>query len=261
MEDICKKIDKHFSHNNNDTLCLMSLSKLGISNETNPKFNKDDIDKLDISHIVNATREFDNYYFGKGCYKNLSSKQFIELISKKIIPFPFLSQVLQYCFTLNKNAVEAVTTLITMNKELFTENEVLFILTHNVELKMNKRIFATIIKEVPIDTNYLLQLIKRDEINTVNREEILLLNECIYESEKLNFGWFEFIKTLNIISIIKKILLEKDYDECLRKTKEKETQLNNNNIQLDEFNSNRIDLDLIKKIQNNKDVLQDNIII
>ena len=267
MEFICNKIKNEIFSNQSkeqtysEGIQQIKLSELHILKNEDNTYHKD-IKGININELIdyfNQSKDYEDKFYRKGNYKQLSLDNFMRLISQRLIPYLYIIPIIEYSIELKKKTIKLLKIIIENNKNVFTEKEVLYLINNAYEYNYNQNIFNLLILNISIDSDYLLQLIKKNEMYTFNKEEITVLNKTIHESKEVKFGWIDFINTENYIAYIKKIINDKEFNSFNKILLEKKKNITLNDIESSEIESSRINLDFIKKIQNSGNIIQERI--
>ena len=160
--------------------------------------------------------------FSPSSFEGLKEKEMSSFIENNNIPIKYLQKVLKEIFkylnlstTKNKGKdINLLSNFLEKNKNKLTEKHIIYIFKKIKEYnKANTdEIIKYIVQNIKIDNKYFLEILKEEEI-TLNKNIIDSLNSSISiinNEDKKNF--LELIKSLNLISYVKQIISEEEYN-------------------------------------------------
>ena len=160
--------------------------------------------------------------FSFSSFEGLKEKEMISFIENNNIPIKYLQKVLKEIFkclnsstTKNKSKdINLLSKFLEKNKNKLTEKHILYIFKKIKEYnKINTdEIIKYIVQNIKIDDKYFLEILKEEEM-TLNKNIIDGVNSSISvisDEDKRNF--LELVKSLNLISYVKQIITEEEYN-------------------------------------------------
>lgn len=166
--------------------------------------------------------------FSPSSFEGLSEKEMISFLENNKIPIKYLKKVLKEIFkyleisspTKNKNNTKKrdsklLLTFLDNNKNKLTEKEILYIFNKIKDFNKNNidEIIKYIIINIKIDDKYFLELLKEEEI-ILSKNIIDSLNINLNDINSENkFSFINLMKTLNLISLVKEIINNEEYEK------------------------------------------------
>lgn len=273
METLIEAIDKYYQKEilpqkneqmEGDSLFSISISDLGKKigykkeddNVSLGVFKENNLNVDEIIHIINNSESQKNIFFSKDLYKTIPPEKFNELIKKCEVPSKYLKKVIKYILSKKTNQEKTLMNFININVSSFTEDIIIYIIKQTKQLSNYNSIIKQIIENVAIDIDYFLQLVKEDESNILEQNEIKSVIECFVKKVEISeYGWDKLLQSLLLFSLLKKIISNDYYDKTIKEIKQKEKRKENEDYIKD------IDINLINKISNNKSIIREQILI
>ena len=160
--------------------------------------------------------------FSSSSFEGLKEKEMISFIENNNIPIKYLKKVLKEIFkclnsstTKNKSKdIKLLSKFLEKNKNKLTEKHIIYIFKKIKEYNKNNtdEIIEYIVQNIKIDDKYFLEILKEEEM-TLNKNIIDALNNSIpviSDEDKRNF--LGLVKSLNLISYVKQIITEEEYN-------------------------------------------------
>ena len=155
-------------------------------------------------------------------FEGLKEKEMISFIENNNIPIKYLQKVLKEIFkclnsstTKNKSKdINLLSKFLEKNKNKLTEKHILYIFKKIKEYnKINTdEIIKYIVQNIKIDDKYFLEILKEEEM-TLNKNIIDAFNSNIsVKSDEDKVNYLELVKSLNLISYVKQIITEEEYN-------------------------------------------------
>lgn len=250
-----KNLQKKKDTSNNesgDSLYLIHPISLSANNN---EINGNDTSALNFSnlpvnkmvHVINSTNSLKEAYFANSLYKSLSEDDFREVLKQVTIPCVYLKKMINYCFSMKKGKDKTLRVLLDKNIEAITEDIVLKI----IKSSPSEDILQIILEKVPIDVDFMMQLLKEDDTNCLEEKEIKLICDSIVKTKKVEFGWIDFAHDILVMSYLKKLIKEEYYSQILNEIGLLREKENKKEEDKEEKYENEFDFDLINKISNN----------
>lgn len=156
-------------------------------------------------------------------FEGLKEKEMLSFIENNNIPVKYLQKVLKQIFKcLNSSTtkskskdIKLLSKFLEKNKNKLTEKHILYIFKKIKEYNKNNtdEIIKYFIQNIKIDDKYFLEILKEEEM-TLNKNIIDALNSsisAINDEDKKSF--LELVKSLNLISYVKQIISEEEYND------------------------------------------------
>ena len=161
--------------------------------------------------------------FTSSLYEGLNEKEMTLFLTNNNIPVKYFTKVLKEIFKIiesNKNNSKdknkkLLLLFLEKNKNKITEKHILNIFKKIKDYNKDEiiEIIKYIIMNINIDDKYFLELIKEDEIE-LNKNIIDALNNCKYDiNNKNKINFLNLMKTLNLISLLKEVINQKEYEK------------------------------------------------
>ena len=160
--------------------------------------------------------------FSTSSFEGLKEKEMTSFIENNNIPIKYFHKVLKEIFkclnsstTKNKSKdIKLLSKFLEKNKNKLTEKHILYIFKKIKEYNKTNtdEIIKYIVQNIKIDDNYFLEILKEEEM-TLNKNIIDALNSSISvinDEDRRNF--LELVKSLNLISYVKQIITEEEYN-------------------------------------------------
>ena len=200
--------------------------------------------------LINNSFSLKQSYFNNMLYQILKEKDFLKLIEGIKIPSSnqakIITHIKKYDGKLKNKLWE---NFIKNNSESFTE-DIIIKLIKEID---SDNLIQLIIENIPIDSEYALEIMKENENYYFESNDIKKINNSIKLSDNINYGWIEFMKNANLISLLKQEINEKEYEtyEQILQDKNKEINKKLETEKLKKINlKESIDLSLINKFTN-----------
>ena len=200
--------------------------------------------------LINNSFSLKQSYFNNMLYQILKEKDFLKLIEGIKIPSSnhakIITHIKKYDGKLKNKLWE---NFIKNNSESFTE-DIIIKLIKEID---SDNLIQLIIENIPIDSEYVLEIMKENENYYFESNDIKKINNSIKLSDNINYGWIEFTKNANLISLLKQEINEKEYEtyEQILQDKNKEINKKLETEKLKKINlKESIDLSLINKFTN-----------
>ena len=163
-----------------------------------------------------------NKEFSTSSFEGLKEKEMASFIENNNIPIKYFHKVLKEIFkclnsstTKNKSKdIKLLSKFLEKNKNKLTEKHIIYIFKKIKEYNKNNtdEIIEYIVQNIKIDDKYFLEILKEEEM-TLNKNIIDALNNSISvinDEDRKNF--LELVKSLNLISYVKQIITEEEYN-------------------------------------------------
>lgn len=273
METLIEAIDQYYQEvilpqktkqTEGDSLFSISISDLGNKigykkeddNVSLNVFQQNNLTVDEMIHIINTSESQKNMFFNKEMYKTFSPDKFNDLIKQCEIPSKYLKKIIKYIISKKANQEKILMNFIHINVSSFTEDIIIYIIKHTKQFSSYNSFIKQIIENVSVDIDYFLQLVKEDESNILEQNEIKSVVECyINKVETSEYGWDKLLKSLLLFSLLKKIISNDYYDNTIKEIKQKKIHKESDDYIKD------IDINLINKISNNRSIIREQIII
>jgi len=160
--------------------------------------------------------------FSSSSFEGLNEREMISFIENNNIPIKYLQKVLKEIFkclnsstTKNKDKdIKLLSKFLEKNKNKLTEKHILYIFKKIKEYNKTNtdEIIKYIVQNIKIDNKYFLEILKEEEI-TLNKNIIDSLNNSITDiNDEDKRIFLELVKSLNLISYVKQIISEEEYN-------------------------------------------------
>jgi hypothetical protein len=262
MEKIIERIDEKYNNDIKDGNNFGKMDKIYLFNTNDLIKNKDNtsgeelalnFSNMEISNmikLINNSFSLKQSYFNNMLYQILKEKDFLKLIEGIKIPSSnhakIITHIKKYDGKLKNKLWE---NFIKNNSESFTE-DIIIKLIKEID---SDNLIQLIIENIPIDSEYALEIMKENENYYFESNDIKKINNSIKLSDNINYGWIEFMKNANLISLLKQEINEKEYEtyEQILQDKNKEINKKLETEKLKKINlKESIDLSLINKFTN-----------
>ena len=218
MEGIIAKITDIYQKEKENIPKNNSPQKKDIKNLTDQIYV---INQKQIGEEQSSSNKKSKEFFSSS-FEGLKEKEMISFIENNNIPIKYLQKVLKEIFkclnsstTKNKSKdIKLLSKFLEKNKNKLTEKHILYIFKKIKEYnKINTdEIIKYIVQNIKIDDKYFLEILKEEEM-TLNKNIIDGVNSSISvisDEDKRNF--LELVKSLNLISYVKQIITEEEYN-------------------------------------------------
>lgn len=254
MDSLIKTIDGEYANlkktsNNESGDSVYIVHPLSLSNkkeEDNSALNFSNLLVDKMIHVINANDSLRKNYFSNGLYSNLSQEDFKTVLSKVEIPYEYVKKVINHISSLKKNKDSIIMTFLNKNIEAITEDIVLKIFKNY----HNDTVYKFIIEKIPIDIDFMMQLLKDDGSLTLDSTEVQLLCDNLIKLKQCEFGWIDFVNDLLTISFLKKVIKENYFTKVMKTIEEMKNRKEENTYNEKEMKE-EFDIELINKISNN----------
>lgn len=173
--------------------------------------------------IINNSFTLKQSYFNNMLYKSLKEKDFLKLIEGIKIPSSNQAKIISYIQKLEGQLKNKIwENFIKINSNSLTED----IIIKLIKLIDLNNLLQLIIEEVEIDSNYALQLMKENDNYFFENEDVIKINKAINSTENIKYGWIEFLKNINLISLLKQKINKSDYEKYEQLLQDKNNKLN-----------------------------------
>ena len=262
MEKIIERIDEKYNNDIKDGNNFGKMDKIYLFNTNDLIKNKDNtsgeelalnfsnMEISDMIKLINNSFSLKQSYFNNLLYQILKEKDFLKLIEGIKIPSPnqgkIITHIKKYEGKLKNKIWE---NFIINNSESLTE-DIIIKLIKEID---SDTLIKLILEKIPIDSEYGLEIMKENENYFFENNDIKKINNSIKSCEKINYGWIEFIKNVNLISLLKQEINETEYETYEQILKDKNKQINQKleSEKLKTINlQDTIDLTLINKFTN-----------
>ena len=248
IERIDEKYDMDIKSGNNfgkmDKIYLFNATDLLKKNDNTSgeelALNFSNMEIGDMIKLINNSFSLKQSYFNNMLYQILKEKDFLKLIEEIKIPSSNQEKIITYIKKFETKLKNKIwENFIKNNSESLTE-DIIIKLIKEID---SDNLIQLIIGNIPIDSEYALEIMKENDNYFLDNEDIKKINKSIKSIENINYGWIEFMKNVNLIGLLK-LELEKE---------------NLNTINLKET----IDLTLINKFtnQNKSTIIKEKILI
>ena len=271
IERIDEKYDMDIKSGNNfgkmDKIYLFNATDLLKKNDNTSgeelALNFSNMEIGDMIKLINNSFSLKQSYFNNMLYQILKEKDFLKLIEEIKIPSSNQEKIITYIKKFETKLKNKIwENFIKNNSESLTE-DIIIKLIKEID---SDNLIQLIIGNIPIDSEYALEIMKENDNYFLDNEDIKKINKSIKSIENINYGWIEFIKNVNLISLLKQEINETEYETYEQILKDKNKQINQklekenlNTINLKET----IDLTLINKFtnQNKSTIIKEKILI
>ena len=271
IERIDEKYDMDIKSGNNfgkmDKIYLFNATDLLKKNDNTSgeelALNFSNMEIGDMIKLINNSFSLKQSYFNNMLYQILKEKDFLKLIEEIKIPSSNQEKIITYIKKFETKLKNKIwENFIKNNSESLTE-DIIIKLIKEID---SDNLIQLIIGNIPIDSEYALEIMKENENYFLDNEDIKKINKSIKSIENINYGWIEFMKNVNLIGLLKLERNETEYETYEQILKEKNKQINQklekenlNTINLKET----IDLTLINKFtnQNKSTIIKEKILI
>jgi hypothetical protein len=271
IERIDEKYDMDIKSGNNfgkmDKIYLFNATDLLKKNDNTSgeelALNFSNMEIGDMIKLINNSFSLKQSYFNNMLYQILKEKDFLKLIEEIKIPSSNQEKIITYIKKFETKLKNKIwENFIKNNSESLTE-DIIIKLIKEID---SDNLIQLIIGNIPIDSEYALEIMKENENYFLDNEDIKKINKSIKSIENINYGWIEFMKNVNLIGLLKLEINETEYETYEQILKEKNKQINQklekenlNTINLKET----IDLTLINKFtnQNKSTIIKEKILI
>ena len=271
IERIDEKYDMDIKSGNNfgkmDKIYLFNATDLLKKNDNTSgeelALNFSNMEIGDMIKLINNSFSLKQSYFNNMLYQILKEKDFLKLIEEIKIPSSNQEKIITYIKKFEtKLKNKRWENFIKNNSESLTE-DIIIKLIKEID---SDNLIQLIIGNIPIDSEYALEIMKENDNYFLDNEDIKKINKSIKSIENINYGWIEFMKNVNLIGLLKLEINETEYETYEQILKEKNKQINQklekenlNTINLKET----IDLTLINKFtnQNKSTIIKEKILI
>ena len=271
IERIDEKYDMDIKSGNNfgkmDKIYLFNATDLLKKNDNTSgeelALNFSNMEIGDMIKLINNSFSLKQSYFNNMLYQILKEKDFLKLIEEIKIPSSNQEKIITYIKKFETKLKNKIwENFIINNSESLTE-DIIIKLIKEID---SDNLIQLIIGNIPIDSEYALEIMKENENYFLDNEDIKKINKSIKSIENINYGWIEFMKNVNLIGLLKLEINETEYETYEQILKEKNKQINQklekenlNTINLKET----IDLTLINKFtnQNKSTIIKEKILI
>ncbi len=262
MEKIIERIDEKYNNDIKNGKNFDKMDKIYLFNASDLLKKKDNtsgeelalnFSNMEISNmikLINNSFSLKQSYFNNMLYQILKEKDFLKLIEGIKIPSSnhakIITHIKKYDGKLKNKLWE---NFIKNNSESFTE-DIIIKLIKEID---SDNLIQLIIENIPIDSEYALEIMKENENYYFESNDIKKINNSIKLSDNINYGWIEFTKNANLISLLKQEINEKEYEtyEQILQDKNKEINKKLETEKLKKINlKESIDLSLINKFTN-----------
>ena len=271
IERIDEKYDMDIKSGNNfgkmDKIYLFNATDLLKKNDNTSgeelALNFSNMEIGDMIKLINNSFSLKQSYFNNMLYQILKEKDFLKLIEEIKIPSSNQEKIITYIKKFETKLKNKIwENFIKNNSESLTE-DIIIKLIKEID---SDNLIQLIIGNIPIDSEYALEIMKENENYFLDNEDIKKINKSIKSIENINYGWIEFMKNVNLIGLLKLEINETECETYEQILKEKNKQINQklekenlNTINLKET----IDLTLINKFtnQNKSTIIKEKILI
>lgn len=271
IERIDEKYDMDIKSGNNfgkmDKIYLFNATDLLKKNDNTSgeelALNFSNMEIGDMIKLINNSFSLKQSYFNNMLYQILKEKDFLKLIEEIKIPSSNQEKIITYIKKFETKLKNKIwENFIKNNSESLTE-DIIIKLIKEID---SDNLIQLIIGNIPIDSEYALEIMKENDNYFLDNEDIKKINKSIKSIENINYGWIEFMKNVNLIGLLKLEINETEYETYEQILKEKNKQINQklekenlNTINLKET----IDLTLINKFtnQNKSTIIKEKILI